>query len=163
MHARFDHLQRAGLQNFCRPCASDSLMKRALPVFERFRIRKPCPLKWEDMVGDAKTRFCAVCNKNVHDLGGRTHEEAEELIASGNACVRTSMRAAIPAAAVVAAATVVFTLTAACSGAVDQEPEPTVGPQPAPTTQTVGDADGGPQEIHLMGEIVIDEPPTVGH
>lgn len=130
-------------------------MRRRLPLVDRFRIRKPCPLKWEDMIGDENTRFCNVCNKNVHDLGSRTREEAEELIASGRACVRVKMPIAVP---VVAAAAVVFSLTAACSGAVEEDPMPQVGPEPATTAQAVGDADGGAQEIYMLGDVMIEEP-----
>jgi hypothetical protein len=107
------------------------------------------------MTGDAQTRFCAVCNKNVHDLGSRTREEAEALIASGRACVRTKMSAAIPA---LAAATVVFSLTAACTAAVEEEP------LPQPVQQQVGDADGGPtNEIYMLGDVMEDPtPPSPG-
>ncbi|HEY8079184.1 MAG TPA: hypothetical protein VIF62_33865 [Labilithrix sp.] len=129
-------------------------MKRALPLAERFRIRQPCPVKWEDLVGDAKTRFCAVCNKNVHDLGGMTREEAIELAASGRACVRVKMSAAIGPAAVAAAATVVFALSAACSGAVPDDPN---APAPIePTVQTSADSDAGPEPIHMAGEMILE-------
>jgi hypothetical protein len=128
-------------------------MKRVLPVFERFRIKRPCPIRWEDMVGDARTRFCAVCSKHVHDLGGMTPDEARALVASGGACVQVKMAAAIPPLAVAAAAGVVFALSAACSGSVGEDPTPSVADPPAVASEPAADTDGG-DTIMLRGEIV---------
>jgi hypothetical protein len=127
-------------------------MKRVLPVFERFRIKKPCPIRWEDMVGDARTRFCAVCNKHVHDLGGMTPDEARALVASGRACVQVKMSAAIPSVAAAAAAGIVFALSAACTGSVAEDATPTVADPPAAAPEPAADTDGG-HTIMLGGEI----------
>ena len=32
--------------------------KRALPLLSRARIAAPCDASWDDMVGDARVRFC---------------------------------------------------------------------------------------------------------
>ncbi len=128
-------------------------MKRVLPVFDRFRIAKPCPMKWEDMVGDATKRFCAVCNKHVHDLGAMTEAQARALVASGRACVQVKRSAAIaPAAA--AAAGLVFALSAACSGAVPDDPS--AEPTPPTVAAPAADPDGG-EPVMLRGEMMIDE------
>ena len=41
-----------------------------------------CPKIWEQMHGDEKTRFCDVCQKNVHNLSMMNQEERRTLLAS---------------------------------------------------------------------------------
>jgi hypothetical protein len=62
-------------------------IRRALDVIE---VRSPCPAPWEAMAGDTKRRFCAHCNKFVHNLTEMPSEEAERLVceSGGNLCVR---------------------------------------------------------------------------
>lgn len=62
-------------------------IRRALDVIE---IQNPCPASWELMAGDAKRRFCAHCNKFVHNLIEMPSDEAERLVCSGagDLCVR---------------------------------------------------------------------------
>src|SRR3954468_15236898 len=62
-------------------------IRRALDVIE---IKDPCPVAWEQMTGDAKRRFCAHCNKFVHNLTEMPTDEAERLVCSsaGEFCVR---------------------------------------------------------------------------
>lgn len=38
-------------------------------------------MRWEDMSGDDRTRHCAECNLNVHNIAGMTRGEAEALLA----------------------------------------------------------------------------------
>lgn len=60
---------------------------RSLDVIE---VRSPCRALWDDMIGDEKRRFCAHCQKFVHNLSAMPDDEAEQLIcsAAGSLCVR---------------------------------------------------------------------------
>jgi hypothetical protein len=53
------------------------------------QLREPCDVAWEDMQGDGEVRFCACCQRDVHDLSALTRTEARELLASrgSNVCV----------------------------------------------------------------------------
>jgi hypothetical protein len=64
-------------------------------MLESLRIAAPCPARWEDMIGDDRTRFCHGCAKDVHDLSKFTREEAEALLNEHGhgACVRLTRRA----------------------------------------------------------------------
>ncbi|MDB4994971.1 MAG: hypothetical protein JWM74_2403 [Myxococcaceae bacterium] len=64
-------------------------------MLESLRIAAPCPARWEDMIGDDRTRFCHGCAKDVHDLSKFTREEAEALLAEHGhgTCVRLTRRA----------------------------------------------------------------------
>lgn len=53
---------------------------RRLPLLDRARIASPCPVRWEEMVGDERTRFCARCSKTVYNLSEMTRLEAEALL-----------------------------------------------------------------------------------
>jgi hypothetical protein len=61
--------------------------RRSLDVLE---IKTPCPADWDAMTGDAQTRFCAHCQKHVHDLSQMPRDQAERLVceSAGNLCVR---------------------------------------------------------------------------
>jgi len=61
---------------------------------EQIEIRKPCPMPWEDMVGDDQVRFCGHCNLNVYNLSAMTRDEAEQLIENreGRLCGRMFVR-----------------------------------------------------------------------
>ena len=43
-------------------------------LLEQFTISNPCPMSWDDMDGDSRTRFCTACAKHVHDLSAVTAE-----------------------------------------------------------------------------------------
>jgi hypothetical protein len=55
-------------------------MNRSLPLLANVRVASPCSMKWEDMEGDDKTRHCASCRLNVHNLSAMTSAEAEALL-----------------------------------------------------------------------------------
>ena len=57
-------------------------VRRSLPTLslESIRIASPCTASWEDMRGDAKSRHCDQCDKQVHDLSQMTRAEAEGLV-----------------------------------------------------------------------------------
>jgi hypothetical protein len=58
-------------------------------------VREPCTEDWSRMRGDERTRFCATCANDVHDLSKMTSDEAEALLsrAEGRVCVRFYRRA----------------------------------------------------------------------
>ncbi len=62
---------------------------------ESLRIASPCLARWDEMVGDERARFCALCQKNVYNLSAMTRREAEDLVASreGGLCARLYRRA----------------------------------------------------------------------
>lgn len=63
---------------------------RRLPLLDQVQAASPCPMRWDEMQGDNRTRHCGKCSKNVYNLSAMTRQEAESfLLASGaNACVR---------------------------------------------------------------------------
>src|SRR3954465_2271982 len=54
--------------------------RRRLPVLDDIRVAAPCSASWDQMVGDARVRACAECNKNVYNLSDMTRDEAEAVI-----------------------------------------------------------------------------------
>jgi len=70
--------------------------KRALPMLDQVKVASPCKAEWNDMVGDARVRFCLSCEKNVYNLSEMNREDAEALLRErmGNElCVRFYQRA----------------------------------------------------------------------
>jgi hypothetical protein len=64
-------------------------MSRTTPL-DVIRIKEPCHESWDAMTGDAKTRFCAGCQRHVHNLSAMPREEADRLVceSAGRLCVR---------------------------------------------------------------------------
>jgi hypothetical protein len=64
-------------------------MSRNAPL-DVIQVREPCHESWEAMTGDDKTRFCAGCQRHVHNLSAMLREEAERLVceSAGRLCVR---------------------------------------------------------------------------
>ena len=62
---------------------------------DRMRIATPCPISWEQMIGDHRVRFCDHCQLNVYNISELSRAEAEKLIASteGRLCARSFRRA----------------------------------------------------------------------
>ena len=62
---------------------------------DRMRIATPCPISWEQMVGDHRVRFCDHCQLNVYNISELSRLESEKLIASteGRLCARLFRRA----------------------------------------------------------------------
>jgi hypothetical protein len=53
----------------------------------------PCPLDWEQLKGNGRTRFCDVCQQSVLNLSALTREDAEHAIADPSVgCVRLLRR-----------------------------------------------------------------------
>lgn len=51
-----------------------------LGVLDNIGVASPCPVRWEDMKGDARVRHCDHCKLNVFNLSEMTRQEAEELV-----------------------------------------------------------------------------------
>jgi hypothetical protein len=66
----------------------------SLPMLDAVRIASPCSASWDEMIGDARVRFCGKCAKNVYNLSEMTRDEAEGLLAraEGSVCVRLYKR-----------------------------------------------------------------------
>lgn len=67
-------------------------MSADLPLMEKVRIAKPCPMAWKEMstVGEGdRIRFCGHCNLNVHNLSAMTRPEVDALLnkQEGRLCV----------------------------------------------------------------------------
>lgn len=62
-------------------------------------IEKPCPVKWESMVGDEKRRYCEHCQLHVHNLSAMTTAERNEVLAPSpeHKCISYLTRANSPA------------------------------------------------------------------
>ncbi|MFK7819043.1 MAG: hypothetical protein AB8G99_10015 [Planctomycetaceae bacterium] len=69
-------------------------MSDELPILNRSSIPNPCPVAWDDMTGDDKSRHCSQCDKSVYHLSNRTAQEATKLIADhkGDLCVQGIFR-----------------------------------------------------------------------
>jgi Predicted outer membrane protein len=61
---------------------------------DRIKIAAPCPIAWEQMVGDERGRFCHHCQLNVYNLSSLNKADAEALLASteGRLCARLYRR-----------------------------------------------------------------------
>src|SRR4051794_26610959 len=69
----------------------------ALPVLDpldSITIPVACPVPWDTMQGDDRTRFCDKCSQNVHDVSELTREEALRLVSNGGKvpCLRLYRR-----------------------------------------------------------------------
>jgi hypothetical protein len=62
---------------------------------DRIAVASPCPVAWNDMVGDDRVRFCNQCNLNVYNISAMTKPEAESFIANaeGRICAKLYRRA----------------------------------------------------------------------
>ncbi len=56
-------------------------------------IPEPCSADWDDMSGDERKRFCALCNKHVHDLSAMDEAAAREVVEQPDVCVRYTVDA----------------------------------------------------------------------
>jgi hypothetical protein len=53
---------------------------RSLPMLARVRVASPCSMRWEEMEGDERTRYCRACRLHVHNLSALSGAEAEALV-----------------------------------------------------------------------------------
>jgi hypothetical protein len=59
------------------------------------RVASPCPVGWETMKGDERTRHCDLCELNVYNISGMKPKEVEKLVTEreGRLCIRMYRRA----------------------------------------------------------------------
>ncbi|MBN9524056.1 hypothetical protein J0H58_37025 [bacterium] len=53
-----------------------------LDTLDGLTIPTACPVAWDSMQGDERTRFCDTCSQNVHDVSELTRDEALRLVAA---------------------------------------------------------------------------------
>jgi hypothetical protein len=60
----------------------------------QLRVTEPCPIKWESMRGDGRTRFCDQCQLHVHNVSALSGREAARLLAAapGRVCMNGMAR-----------------------------------------------------------------------
>lgn len=63
-------------------------------ALDAISIPVPCPVGWDTMHGDDRTRFCGQCKQNVHDVSELTRAEAIQLVTAGQKtpCLRIFRR-----------------------------------------------------------------------
>jgi hypothetical protein len=49
-------------------------------ALDQIRVANPCPKSWEELSGDGASRFCAHCNRHVHNLSAMPADEAQRLV-----------------------------------------------------------------------------------
>jgi len=59
-----------------------------------FKVSSPCPVSWDGMTGDNKTRFCGQCRLNVYNLAEMSREEIASVVrqTGGRLCGRLYVR-----------------------------------------------------------------------
>ncbi|QJW92821.1 hypothetical protein [Frigoriglobus tundricola] len=65
-----------------------------IDVLDSITIPVPCPMRWEEMHGDRRTRFCDACQQHVHDVSELSRAEAIQLVTGGETkpCLRIFRR-----------------------------------------------------------------------
>jgi hypothetical protein len=65
-----------------------------IDVLDSITIPVACPVPWDAMRGDHRTRFCDQCSQNVHDVSELTRTEALQLVTGGEKvpCLRLYRR-----------------------------------------------------------------------
>lgn len=54
--------------------------QRSMPLLPQLRLASPCTMRWEDMEGDERTRYCGSCRLHVHNLSAMSSAQAEALV-----------------------------------------------------------------------------------
>lgn len=69
-------------------------MRRFDSPLENIRIASPCSANWDEMAGEERKRFCALCSLNVYNLSGMKKYDAENILklSEGRLCVRYFQR-----------------------------------------------------------------------
>jgi carboxypeptidase family protein len=70
-------------------------MSRDRIDLDRIAVVSPCPVAWNDMVGNDRVRFCNQCNLTVYNISAMTKPEAISFIANaeGRICAKFYRRA----------------------------------------------------------------------
>jgi len=64
-------------------------------VIRNVRIAQPCPVSWDEMKGDDRSRYCRQCGHNVYNFTGMSQVEVAEHLkqSEGRVCGRFYRRA----------------------------------------------------------------------
>lgn len=159
----------------------------SLPLLQRVQIASPCHARWEDMTGDERTRHCAECSLDVHNLSAMTTAQAEDFLrpyfnadgsANGRICGRiyrrsdgtiltadcpvgvAALRAKARRAAVRVAAALGITSLVAAAAALEQQHAPSwIGCQPfSALTKAIGRQPAVPVQTGWSGGLVCPTP-----
>jgi hypothetical protein len=59
-------------------------------TLQQIRVAEPCHVDWEKMTGDERSRFCAHCQRHVHDVSAMSADALNDLVCqnAGRLCVR---------------------------------------------------------------------------
>ncbi len=140
-----------------------------MSFLDNVQLAYACPLRWEKLVGGDRQRYCAQCERHVHNLSAMTRPEAERLLASESTpiCVRVEVDAhgrAVHRPGL--AAVVAVSLLAACgadgadsaldsgsshadsAGALMVDDAPGTAAGAAHTPTTIPEADQGSRVVH---------------
>lgn len=64
-------------------------MPNDLPILNQVRIPQPCPVSWDEMTGDDRSRHCSQCDTSVVNLSNMTAAEAAAFLQEHRGrCVR---------------------------------------------------------------------------
>ena len=60
----------------------------------QLKIASPCPVSWDSMRGDHRSRFCKQCQLHVHNVSAMTRPEVDRLMsaANGRVCLNGFVR-----------------------------------------------------------------------
>ncbi len=69
-------------------------MKKFTNPLDSVKIASPCGANWNEMSGDERKKYCAMCRLNVYNLSDMTRTEAENFLinAEGRVCLRVFRR-----------------------------------------------------------------------
>lgn len=70
-------------------------MEKFTNPLDNIKIASPCGADWNEMRGDNRRKYCAMCKLNVYNLSGMTQAEAESFLinSEGRVCLRVHRRA----------------------------------------------------------------------
>lgn len=59
-------------------------------LLDSIDVPEPCPKKWDEMIGDQKTRLCQSCDKNIYNISEMTRGEVRKLLfqSKEKVCIR---------------------------------------------------------------------------
>lgn len=128
------------------------------------KIPKPCPMKWEELVGDEKKRYCNSCQLHVHNLSEMSRHERRSFLAEskGRSCVAFQTRPLRPVASRLGRLGVILAALSALLLPACANREMSMGtpcPPPVSDGKTVKKTVKDDKEIILLGAIVVEERP----
>ena len=70
-------------------------MQKFTNPLDKIKIASPCGADWNEMRGDKRRRYCALCKLNVYNLSDMSKTEAESFLinSEGRVCLRVFRRA----------------------------------------------------------------------